>query len=741
MKHQRFLRYMLLTLLVSMLGIGRASAVKRAYVQYDGRVTLTFHYDDGFYNYEKGNTYLISGKGTPWIFDQTKMNVEKVVFDDSFRDYRPTSTAGWFKNLIRLSSTEGMRDNLITSEVTDMSDMFYNNAFRSLDLTTFPNFVTSKVEDMSNMFAGCRFASSINVSTFDTRNVKNMEGMFFGDTGYGSQLLWVDISSFNTEKVTNMSYMFAHCKKLERILVGKEWTTDAVTRSDRMFLNCESLVGGAGTTFDPDYTDATYACINRSEDTPGYLTEKGPYAVIKDGVMTFRLDDNRYNVEGETFSLNEGNMTPKWRTIDYDELRNAVTTVVFDPSFAKARPTTTYEWFDGFLNLKEIKGMTEYLNTSEVTNMSEMFRDCESLESIDLSSFNTEKVTDMNYMFFDCDAVTTLDLRSFNTEKVEDMGGMFLGCDNLTTIYVGYFWSTANVTKSDNMFMFCPKLVGGQGTHTNDKYVDVAYAHNDNGESDPGYLTQIFPYVMLDGETLTYCYDNLFFTRPGTPLLLDPLVMALSALGSTFAEVTTAVFDPSMADYRPLTTAGWFYMMPKLETIIGMEEYLNTSEVVEMNAMFYHSPLLKSLDLSGFDTHKVQNMDNMFNGCTALTTILVGDGWSIKNVTNSEDMFKDCTSLVGEQGTMYDASHTDGAYAHVDYGTKNPGYFTRFVPTGLSDASHLNNKGQMINDKRGGVYDLQGRRLNNVGAGPVPARLRKGLYIENGRKVLVQDKR
>ena len=149
MKHQRFLRYMLLTLLVSMLGIGRASAVKRAYVQYDGRVTLTFHYDDGFYNYEKGNTYLISGKGTPWIFDQTKMNVEKVVFDDSFRDYRPTSTAGWFKNLIRLSSTEGMRDNLITSEVTDMSDMFYNNAFRSLDLTTFPNFVTSKVEDMS----------------------------------------------------------------------------------------------------------------------------------------------------------------------------------------------------------------------------------------------------------------------------------------------------------------------------------------------------------------------------------------------------------------------------------------------------------------------------------------------------------------------------------------------------------------------------------------------------------------
>ena len=680
---------MLLTLIVSMLGISKAAAEKRPYVQYDGNVTLTFHYDEGFYNYENGNTYLISGSATPWLTDQAKMNVEKVVFDESFRDYRPTSTAGWFKNLIRLSSTVGMRDNLYTSEVTDMSYMFYGTAIRNLDLTTFPNFVTSKVENMSRMFEDCRFLYSINLSSFDTRNVTDMECMFGMNPGYGTYLTTVDISSFNTAKVTDMSMMFSGCTELERIFVGKEWTTDAVTSSFYMFRNCEKIIGGAGTTFDPNFTDATYARIDGGPTSPGYLSESGPYAVIKDGVMTFRYDNERYNLDGAIFSLNEGDHYPNWRTMSYDDLRHAVTTVVFDQSFAKARPTTTCKWFDDFMNLEAIYGMKEYLNTSEVTNMREMFRDCEKLDAIDLSNFNTEKVTDMSVMFFDCNALTTLDLRSFSTWKVTNMEDMFLDCDNLTTIYVGYLWNTEKVTESNNMFLFCPKLVGGMGTPYDVNYVDVSYAHNDFGESDPGYLTQIFPYTMLDGETLTYCYDNLFYTRPGNPLVLDPLVMALASLGNYFDEVTTAVFDPSFAEYRPVQTAGWFYKMPKLETIIGMKEYLNTSEVIAMNAMFYQSSHLKSIDLSNFDTHKVKNMSDMFNGCTYLTTILVGGGWSTANVTESTDMFLDCFNLEGGAGTRYDPNHTDGAYARIDGGTSKPGYLCDKIPYAVFNSGTL----------------------------------------------------
>ena len=66
----------------------------------------------------------------------------------------------------------------------------------------------------------------------------------------------------------------------------------------------------------------------------------------------------------------------------------------------------------------------------------------------------------------------------------------------------------------------------------------------------------------------------------------------------------------------------------------------------------------------------------MFKGCSALTTIMVGDGWTTANLTESADVFKDCTSLVGGAGTPYDGSHIDYTYARIDGGSDNPGYFT-----------------------------------------------------------------
>jgi hypothetical protein len=67
----------------------------------------------------------------------------------------------------------------------------------------------------------------------------------------------------------------------------------------------------------------------------------------------------------------------------------------------------------------------------------------------------------------------------------------------------------------------------------------------------------------------------------------------------------------------------------------------------------------------------------MFDHCANLQTIYVGDGWNTAAVTISQDMFKDCTSLVGGKGTTYSNSNpTDKAYAHIDGGPSNPGYFT-----------------------------------------------------------------
>ena len=68
----------------------------------------------------------------------------------------------------------------------------------------------------------------------------------------------------------------------------------------------------------------------------------------------------------------------------------------------------------------------------------------------------------------------------------------------------------------------------------------------------------------------------------------------------------------------------------------------------------------------------------MFRGSNALQTIYVGDGWQLSDMAQalSRNVFNDCTSLVGGQGTAYDAAHVGADYAHIDGGPSNPGYFS-----------------------------------------------------------------
>ena len=203
--------------------------------------------------------------------------------------------------------------------------------------------------------------------------------------------------------------------------------------------------------------------------------------------------------------------------------------------------------------------------------------------------------------------------------------------------------------------------------------------------------------------TLTFYYDDLRSSRPGTTYDLNTGSQYTDwDNDGTKAYVTKVVFHSSFANYRPTTTFDWFYGMQNLQSITGMS-YLNTSEVTnmslmfqncylltsldlshfntskvtDMGGMFSNSTSLTSLDLSSFNTSKVTNMGWMFNKCSNLRTIYVGNGWTTAAVTSSTNMFSDCISLMGGEGTTYNASNPkDKTYAHIDGGTSNPGYFT-----------------------------------------------------------------
>ena len=204
-----------------------------------------------------------------------------------------------------------------------------------------------------------------------------------------------------------------------------------------------------------------------------------------------------------------------------------ITTVIFDSSFAKARPKTTAGWFYGCDKLTEIIGI-EHLNTEKVLDMEYMFYQCSSLTNIDLSHFNTAKVGtggevlyalrgSMHFMFASCYNLTHIDISSFEisdnlTDPLDmqhmfslcsglktvdisgfknihaNMNGFFNGCSKLTTIYVSEDWSNQYITGS-KMFQGCTNLVGGKGTVFQSNQIEKSYAIIDGGTDSPGYFT------------------------------------------------------------------------------------------------------------------------------------------------------------------------------------------------------------------------------------------------------------
>ena len=426
-------------------------------------------------------------------------NIKKVVFDASFASARPTSCFMWFHGCSNLTTIEGIE--------------YFN---------------TENVTNMRYMFDLCKSLKSLDLTNFNTENVTDMYYMF----AYCTSLESLDLTNFNTAKVTNMKGMFGSCSALKTIYASDKFVTDQITEGSCMFTDCLNL---------KDYTyskeDHTYANCGPT----GYFTYGRGYAMFDNATETLTFSYKGFKPEG-AYELNEGGNNPEWISKN-----SYVKKVVFDASFANARPASCYKWFCGCVNLAQIEGI-EYLNTEEVTNMAWMFKGCSNLKSLDVSKFNTAQVTDMSYMFTHCwglesldvsrlntenvtnmenmflycsnskltsldvsnfntekvtnmscmfrgnSNLTSLDLSNFNTPNVENMSGMFNGCYDLTTIYVSDKFVTTKVSDGTDMFYGCTSLKGAI------KYEDSSYGYPEYSEGNndhtyanykTGYFTKL----------------------------------------------------------------------------------------------------------------------------------------------------------------------------------------------------------------------------------------------------------
>ena len=291
------------------------------------------------------------------------------------------------------------------------------------------------------MFFNCANLSSLDLSNFNTAIVSDMSLMFGGCSVLSS----LDLSNFYTKEVRDMSYMFSRCSALTTIYASDKFVTSKVQSGISMFSACKNLKGTI-LNYKDSKTDHTYANCG----TNGYFTPVFEYAEFDKGTgtLTFRRGLSKPKV---AYALNLEASDPGWLT-HKDEIKE----VVFDASFADARPTSCYKWFWYCTNLATIEGI-ENLNTENVTNMGVMFCGCQKLSSLDLTNFNTGNVTNMTGMFGYCNGLTSLDLTSFNTANVTDMGEMFVDCEGLTSLDLTSF-NTANVTNMGHMFWYCNGL-------------------------------------------------------------------------------------------------------------------------------------------------------------------------------------------------------------------------------------------------------------------------------------------
>ena len=372
---------------------------------------------------------MFSGCTNLTSLDGTKFNTANV-----------SDMSDMFSGCLKLTSLDVSKFN--TVNVLNMSRMFSNcDALTSLDLT---NFNTEKVTYMSSMFSDCDALTSLDVTNFNTANVTDMSSMFCRCVALTSLYL----TNFNTEKVTNMKNMFWGCQALTTIYASSKFVTTQVTNSSYMFYNCEKLKGEEVWKNDKA-TDKTYAKIEG-----GYFSGGIPRVKYADGTLTFFLASKETLGENE-YGIYDGWATPDW--VWQNPNVTNVTKVVFDPAFANARPTKCNEWFQNYVNLTSIEGI-EYLNTSQVTDMHNMFYNCYHLQTTDFSGFDTRKVTNMSNMFYNCGSLKSLDISNFNTSEVTNMRNMFYHCIGLTSLDLSHL-NTSKVSIMISMFQLCSNLL------------------------------------------------------------------------------------------------------------------------------------------------------------------------------------------------------------------------------------------------------------------------------------------
>ena len=415
--------------------------------------------------------------------------------------------------------------------------------------------------------------------------------------------------------------------------------------------------------------------------------------------LRYPYPDNSYTFDDVTMGKKptHGNYlfyktVDKLREEDFNYAENAKNIVSVNGAFKNAYSLTKFPVLklkDNIRDISYIFAGCDKLTSDELNrnlsawklsgdlNIREAFRDCHSLERIDMSVFRNCNITDsssvfstckklktianignlniskadgMSYLFYECNALTQLDLSNWDTGNIQYMIATFDGCNNLTGLNCST-WNTSKVTNMQLAFYNCNSLETIPVRDWNTKslmYMDKAF----------GNCTSLVNLDVSKWDTSKVVEMTNVFYHCSSLKTLDVSKWKTSNVirsDSLFAgcEKLTAL-DVSKWDTGNITTANSMFSACRALTSLDISKW-NTSKMTNISSMFNSCTALTTLDVSKWDTSNVTNMKSIFSSCPSLTTLDVSK-WDTSKVTDISGTFSYCKSLTSLDVSKWNTS-------------------------------------------------------------------------------------
>lgn len=670
-------RYALSLLLMLML-LQPAMAQKQTRIMYarlDRETqTLTLYYDT---NFGKGNDQGIS-ESPLWMQLDERMKIKSVVFDESFKDARPTTCVSWFLWFEALTTIEHL-DYLNTSEVEYMNSMFTKcTSLETLDLSSFntekvtdmqtmfegstnlrtinlpKGFIGSNVTDLNGMFRGCVSLTELDLSGSNAEKVKNMGSMFYGcvvlsnlnlsgfKTGSLTEMRYLfsscqsleslDLSGFNTENVTSMASMFSQCSSL-RSLDLSSFNTSKVIGMNLMFFNCTNLESIDLSSFETENLQQMphmfYSCTKlekldlSSFATPNMTSMLSAFQYCKNlktiyvtsAFTTDKVTDGRTAFAG---CVNLPNYTTDKTGVEMAHTGAGGYLTAASASWVRwDAPTGTLSFHRGAT--KPAGDNILDLGYGDDPNWDTHAAEIKKV--VFKAGFRDETHTTCANWFNGCTNLTSIEgIENLNTSNVKNMSGMFALCSNLETLDLSHF-NTERVTTMAQMFYGCTKL----------------------------HKLNISSFNTKNVISMNQMFSNC----------------------SSLDSLDLSHFNAEGVNYH-----GLYAMFSGCSSLkfLDVSNFPANRPRMQLDAMFKGCSSLQTLDLSSFSTGLANSVTDMFDGCSALRTIYVSNLFTFKNGVSSSNMFRNCENLKGAIGFI--PQNKDSKYANYV-----SGYLTKKVGT------------------------------------------------------------